>query len=302
MLLAITVSKGEFDMTDNSVWIVEDESIVAMDLKSRLQSRGYDVLGISGSGEDAVEKIRQHKPDIVLMDIVLKGEMDGITAAGIVREELRIPVVYLTAYADTQTLDRAKQTEPYGYIIKPFKESDVISTLEVALYKASMERKLRESERWIQTMIRSTGEGIIATDTKGLVKFMNPVAENLTGYDEKAVIGKPASEIFSLTMEGPGTSPLDPVNRALANEGSLSSDEDERIVLIAKDGTKRYIGYIAAPIKDDRKQLMGVVLAFRDLTERIRIEEMVKRVVPGIRATPFRDLLKEEMDRLGHSS
>ncbi len=289
-------------MTGNSVWIVEDESIVAMDLKSRLQSRGYEVLGISGSGEDAVEKIRQHKPDIVLMDIVLKGDMDGIAAAGIIREELRIPVVYLTAYADTKTLERAKQTEPYGYIIKPFKESDVISTLEIALYKASMERKLRESERWIRTMIRSTGEGIIATDTEGLVKFMNPVAEMLTGYKEKDVIGKPASEVFSFTMEGPGTSPLDPVSKALANEGSLTSDEDERIVLTAKDGTERYVGYIASPITDDRKRLMGAVLAFRDLTERIRMEEMVKRVVPGIRDTPFRDLMKEEMERTGRST
>ncbi len=288
-------------MTGNSVWIVEDESIVAMDLKSRLQSRGYEVLGISGSGEDAVEKIRQHKPDIVLMDIVLKGGMDGIAAAGIIREELRIPVVYLTAYADTKTLERAKQTEPYGYIIKPFKESDVISTLEVALYKASMERKLRESERWIQTMIRSTGEGIIATDTKGLVKFMNPVAEMLTGYKEKDAIGNPASEVFSLTMEGAGTSSLDPVATALSSVLSLSSDEDERIVLTAKDGTERYVGYIASPIKDDRNKLMGAVLAFRDLTERIRMEEMVKRVVPGIRDTPFRDLLKDEMERTGRS-
>jgi len=289
-------------MTDNRIWIVEDESIVAMDLKSRLQSRGYEVLGISGSGEDAVEKIRQHKPDIVLMDIVLKGDMDGIAASGIIKEELGIPVVYLTAYADTKTLERAKQTEPYGYISKPFKESDVMSTLEIALYKASMEKKLRESERWIRTMIRSTGEGIIATDTKGLVKFMNPVAEMLTGYKEKDVIGEPVSDIFPLTMEGSGISSLDPVSKALSTEDSLTSDEDERIVLTAKDGTKRYVGYIASPIKDDRKKLMGAVLAFRDLTERIHMEEMVKRVVPGIRDTPFRDLMKEEMERLSRST
>lgn len=289
-------------MTDNRVWIVEDESIVAMDLKSRLESRGYEVLGISGSGEDAVEKIRLHKPDIVLMDIVLKGDMDGIAASGIIKEELGIPVVYLTAYADTKTLERAKQTEPYGYIIKPFKESDVITTLEIALYKASMERKLRESDRWIRTMIQSTGEGIIATDTQGLVKFMNPVAEMLTGYKEKDVIGEPASEIFPLTMEGPGTSSLDPVTEALDDEVSLTSDEDERIILTAKDGTERYVGYIASPIKDDRKKLMGAVLAFRDLTEHIHMEEMVKRVVPGIRDTPFRDLLKDEMERLGRST
>lgn len=282
-------------MTKQRVWIVEDESIVAMDLKQRLQARGYDVLGISSYAEDAVEKVRQHKPDIVLMDIVLKGEMDGITASGIIKEELRIPVLYLTAYADTQTINRAKVTEPYGYIIKPFEESDVVTAIEIALYKAMMESKLRESERWIRTMTKSMGEGVIATDTDGLVKFMNPVAEMLTGVNEEKAVLQPSSKIFPIEVEKAALTVADPVEMALTDQDIISSDDDDRIVLIAKDGTRRYIEYVATPIHDDRERLNGAVLIFRDITERIRIEEMLRRVIPGKRDTPLRDLLKEEM-------
>jgi PAS domain S-box-containing protein len=282
-------------MTKQRVWIVEDESIVAIDLKKRLQARGYDVLGISSYAEDAIEKVRQHKPDIVLMDIVLKGEMDGITASGVIKEEMRIPVVYLTAYADNQTIDRAKVTEPYGYIIKPYEESDVVTAIEIALYKASIERKLRESERWIRTMTKSMGEGIIATDTEGMVKFMNPVAELLTGVNEQKAILQPSSKIFSIEIEKAISEVIDPVDQALTDQDVISSDDDDRIVLIAQDGTRRYVEYVATPIHDDREKLTGAVLIFRDITERIRIEEMLRHVIPGKRETPLRDLLKEEI-------
>lgn len=163
-------------MAETSVWIVEDESIVAMDLKARLLKMGYSVAGISGYAEEAVEEIRLNPPDIVLIDIVLKGEMDGIEAAAIIREELEIPVVYLTAYSEEGTISRAKLTEPYGYILKPFMERDLQIAIEIALYKSSMERRLRARERWLKTTIQSMGEGIIATDTEGVVRFMNPVA------------------------------------------------------------------------------------------------------------------------------
>jgi len=109
-------------MVQHRVWIVEDEAIVALDLKFRLEAMGYEVAGISSYGEDAVEKIREHRPDLVMMDIVLKGEMDGITAADIIRSEYDVPIIYLTAYSDDDTVSRAKSTEPFGYIIKPLEE------------------------------------------------------------------------------------------------------------------------------------------------------------------------------------
>ncbi|WP_211529653.1 hybrid sensor histidine kinase/response regulator [Methanocalculus chunghsingensis] len=122
-------------MAEKKVWIVEDEAIIAMDLKRRLQGMGYTVLGISGYAEDAIEKIREYTPDLVMMDIILKGEMDGITAAEIIRRELHIPVVYLTAYDDESTVHRVEETEPFGYIIKPFEEQNLRMVIEIALHK-----------------------------------------------------------------------------------------------------------------------------------------------------------------------
>ena len=262
-------------MAHYRVWIVEDESIVAMDLKTRLQGMGYDVLGISSYGEDAVEKIRENRPDLVMMDIVLKGEMDGITAAGIIRNEMEIPVVYLTAYADEKTIGRAKVTEPYGYILKPFEERDILTVIEIALYKASMERRLRESERWISTTIKSMGEGIIATDTEAMVKFMNPVAEDLTGMMEKEAIGIPSSKVFPLEIGDTCCQAPDPVLKALMDQSTITSNET--MVLTSHDGNRRYVEFTVAPIRDDRENLYGTVLIFRDITERIRVEEELRR-------------------------
>lgn len=133
-------------MSKTNILIVEDESIVAKDIQNSLKKLGYSVTGIASSGEDAIQMISENVPDIVLMDIMLKGEMDGIEAAGHLREKHNIPVIFLTAYADESTLKRAKITEPYGYIIKPFKEIDLQTSLEIALYKHDKNRE-RKKER-----------------------------------------------------------------------------------------------------------------------------------------------------------
>src|SRR5687768_14700973 len=126
--------------------VVEDERIVSMDLQRRLKTMGYDVVGAAVSGEEAIEKAESLRPDMVLMDIMLDGQLDGIQAAEIIRERFHIPVIYLTAYADTSTLERAKVTEPFGYILKPFEERELHGHIEIALYKHRMEKRLKESE------------------------------------------------------------------------------------------------------------------------------------------------------------
>jgi CheY-like chemotaxis protein len=122
-------------MTDAKILVVEDENIVALEIKKRLQKLGYIVPGVASTGEDAISKVEGILPDLVLMDIMLKGEIDGIHAAGEIRRRFNIPVVYLTAYSDEETLQRAKLTEPYGYILKPFEEDDLRTTIEIALYR-----------------------------------------------------------------------------------------------------------------------------------------------------------------------
>jgi CheY-like chemotaxis protein len=126
------------------VLVVEDESIVAMGIKYKLESLGHTVVEIVSSGENAIKAANKHKPDVILMDIVLKGDMDGIDAAQIIHDTIDIPIIYLTAYADEEMLTRARVTEPYGYIIKPFKSSELNANIEMAIYKHNYSLKERE--------------------------------------------------------------------------------------------------------------------------------------------------------------
>ena len=186
-------------MSQIKILIVEDESIVAMDIKHRAEVLGYHVTNHSFR-EEALENVAK-TPDLVLMDIVLKGEMDGIEAAQKIRDSYDIPVVYLTAYSDERTLKRAKITQPFGYIIKPFDDRELHSAVEVALYKHQMESKLKESEKWLSTTLESIGDAVIATDKQGKIKFMNPVACEITGWNHDDAIGRPLSEIFRVINE-----------------------------------------------------------------------------------------------------
>ena len=129
-------------MSKTNILVVEDESIVSKDIQHSLKKLGYHVVGAASTGEKALELVRLERPDIVLMDIMLKGEMNGIETAEIIRTELAIPVIFLTAYADESTLAKAKITEPYGYIIKPFKEIDLHTSIEMAIYKHSKEQEI----------------------------------------------------------------------------------------------------------------------------------------------------------------
>jgi two-component system cell cycle sensor histidine kinase/response regulator CckA len=257
-------------MTQAQILIVEDDSIIALELKDRLQSLGYNVRAMTPSGEDAIAKADDLRPDLVLMDIRLRGELDGVEAAAKIRECFDIPVVYLTAYADKDTLQRAKITEPYGYILKPFEERELHTAIEMALYKHTMEQKLKKSEQWLGATLRSIGDAVIATDETGLVSLMNPVAETLTGWTQKDALGKDGSEIFRI-VDGAGF----PVAKAAINKAlyeGIGADLVEH-TLLARDGKEILVDDSIAPIIDEKGNVQGVVLVFRDITERKNQEE-----------------------------
>jgi PAS domain S-box-containing protein len=176
-------------MADTRLLVVEDESIVAMDIKHRAEGMGYKVMGIASSGEEAISKTAEFQPDLILMDIVLKGKMDGVQAAQIIREKYEIPVVYLTAYSDEKTLGRAKLTGPFGYIIKPFEDRELHSAVEIALYKHQMDSKLKESEERYRTLFESSPDPIILLETDGTIVFMNQTLEKIIGKRRKKIIG-----------------------------------------------------------------------------------------------------------------
>jgi CheY-like chemotaxis protein len=177
-------------MPKATILVVEDERVVASDLRLRLESGGYAVCAIVSSGLEAVEKAGALRPDLVLMDVTLRGEFDGIQAAEEIRKRHGLPVVYLTAHSDEGTLQRAKISEAFGYILKPFEEREIFANIEMALYKHAMEKRLRESERLLSTTLRSIGDAVITVDADRRVTFMNPVGESLTGWRAEESLGK----------------------------------------------------------------------------------------------------------------
>jgi two-component system, LytTR family, response regulator LytT len=161
-------------MSKINVLVVEDESIVSKDIQHSLKKLGYNVVGAAATGEKAIELAHSENPDIVLMDIMLKGEMNGIEAAEAIKAKLFIPVIFLTAYADESTLSKAKVTEPYGYIIKPFKEIDLHTSIEMAIYKHSKEKEIVKERDLLYSIIdnkEETKEFIFVKSNSKLIKL-----------------------------------------------------------------------------------------------------------------------------------
>ena len=151
-------------MGKTQIMVVEDERIVAKDIEMSLHKLGYHVCSLASSGEEAIRKAEENRPDLVLMDIVLQGEMSGIEAAGQIRSQFDIPVIYLTAYADKETLNLAKTTEPFGYMLKPFEEKKIHTAIEMALYKHKKEKALKERGEWLSALLKSFGDTVVYTD------------------------------------------------------------------------------------------------------------------------------------------
>jgi PAS domain S-box-containing protein len=252
-----------------NILVVEDEKIVAADIASTLQGLGYSVPGVVSSGEEAIRRANELHPDLVLMDIMLGGQMDGVQAARLMRQRFRIPVVFLTAYADGDSLNRARASEPFGYIVKPFNEKELRSTIEIALYKHEVEQQLMQRERWFSTTLRCVADAVIATDPDGKVTFMNPISEALIGSKAEHALGRPITEIFQVIDQETGQPAEHPVKAILQGRSATSATH---AALVDKEGREISIDSRTAPIIDAKGILLGAVVVFRDITERKRNE------------------------------
>jgi PAS domain S-box-containing protein len=239
--------------------VVEDEQIVALELKDRLTWMGHSVVGVVVSGEEAIERVRRLPPDLVLMDIKLQGKLDGVEAAETIRSETDIPVVYLTAFADETTLQRAKLTEPYGYILKPFQERELHVIIEMSLYRHRVAHELRESEAFQRALLQSVADGVVATGPDGRVKFLNPLAEALTGWKEKEAVGRPLGEVFKVVQ--------------LPERRSGTWKDVTSKKLIARDGSEHPIEAEFTTISDVTSASLGIVWVFRDISERKHVQD-----------------------------
>ena len=257
------------------ILVVDDEAIVAHDISECLTHLGCEIVGTALSGPDAIEKAGRFRPDLIMMDIVLQGPMDGVDAATHIREKFDIPCVFLSAYSDPAVLARAKVASPAGYLVKPFEEAGLRSAVEIALYKVDLERALRESKEWFMTTLLSIGDGVIATTAEGRVRFMNPLAEVLTGWHSADATGHDIEEVFPIYSEITRLPVDNPVRPALLDSRLVTSPRDT--LLQRRDGTCLPIDNSATPIRSSNGQTAGAVLIFRDITERRSVENEVQR-------------------------
>ncbi|MEW6543279.1 MAG: response regulator [Nitrospirota bacterium] len=261
-------------MPKKQILIVEDEPVIALDIQYSLTKAGYSVTGIAVSVDGALSKITDDAPDLVLMDIVIKGDTDGIEAARLIREQHDIPVVFLTAYGDDETLQRAKQACPFGFVLKPFEDRDLRAAVEVALSKHEADQRVKERVRWLDATIRGLGDGVIATDRQGRVSFMNSVAEAITGWSQAEAVGRAIASAFDVRRAG---------SRIVVEAFVAEAVEERRPVglpgrtsLIARDGVEHPISGSVTPVWDARGNVVGAVVAFYDVLLRSQGEGNVE--------------------------
>jgi PAS domain S-box-containing protein len=267
-------------MSKASILIVEDEQVVALDLRSSLENSGYQVVGQTNRGTDALQKAGELRPDLVLMDIGLKGEMDGIEAATQIRARFQLPVIFLTAFADEATLRRARSAEPYGYILKPFGERGLASNIEVALYKHGAETKLRESEERFRGVIEHSADGIVLANSQGNVTEWNSAAEHLTGLARPEVLGQRLSDVIFRLHPAESRTPIlkaalaDRWSAAVENGFATGLDQMTEFEIQTPQGERRVVqtnGFLV--------QTVGGTLAgasMRNITQRKKLEEALR--------------------------
>lgn len=259
------------------ILIVEDDRIVARDIQHQLSRMGHVVVGMSSSGEDAVRLACSQQPDLVLMDIRLEGEMDGIEAARRIRDAHRIPIVFLTAYANDEVVHRASLTEPFGYLLKPFEEPQMRTVIQMALFKHASDTKLRISERRYAATLASIRDGVILCDRDGRVDFMNRAAETMTGWTAAEAGGQPLSAVF-VAVDEETHKPLEDFSAVVLRSGDFAPPERQSRLL--PRGGSEPAGIVVeercSAIIDDRGDLVGSILVFRDLTQRRRIAEALR--------------------------
>ena len=269
-------------MSGTRILVVEDETIVRMDIKHRLGRMGYEVVGDTERGEDAVALAGELVPGLVLMDVMLAGNMDGIQAASEIYETWDSPVIYLTAYADEETLQRAKATHPFGYIIKPFEDREVYTAIEMALYRHEVELQRREERKWRETTLNSVGEGIVAMDSNGRVTLVNTAAAELLGTDGAVAQGRLFERLLKFENGDQEVSPA-------MIHGEDDAFHTYHLTLAVGDGRKVPVELSCSPVMDDDGTVMGQVVTFRDITVRrervLELQHNVEQLRRTVEAT-----------------
>jgi two-component system sensor histidine kinase UhpB len=278
-------------MTPVRIFIVEDDPEITNLIKTFLTRIGCAVAGTATYGEESMLQIEQARPDLVLMDINLDGDLDGIQTAQLISVRFEIPVIFLTGLSDDETLRRSHEAQAFGYLLKPFDQDDLKASIDLALSKHKVESRLRNVDRWFAAAIKSISDAVITTDSSGLVTFVNPVAEALTGHAMSQAIGRPLHRVFQIADAHDRSLP-----RAIG-KSQADGDGPFETLLIAASGCQVPIEGSSAPIKDDADRTIGRILAFRDISERRRAERELNESREHLRALAGHLQLAGESER-----
>lgn len=256
------------------VLIVEDEAIVAMDFQRRLTRLGYTVTGVAYDGQQAIQKAGETRPELILMDINLGKGLSGIETALIIQQHQNLPIIYVTANSDADTVRRAARSCPFGYVLKPFEDRELETAIQMGMVKHEVECRLRESERRFNATLTSMADGLVATDAGGRVEFFNPSAEAITGWPQSQVLGRRLTEVLRLHEDSGATTNTDFIVALGAQPMPPHGSRTAR--LERRDGLQVPVEYRAASIRDERHNLAGIVVSFSDIRERQRAEEAIR--------------------------
>lgn len=255
-------------MSGFKVLLAEDESITALQIKNKLKSWNFDVVAVASSGEDAIKLALEKKPDIVLLDIVLKGKLDGIDAAEKIKDNLNIPIIYLTAFADESTMNRAKSTEPRNYILKPFDDNELRFALEMSVYKNQIENELKTAQNYLELITENMVDIVGQLDLYGKFLYISPSIKKLVGYLPMDILGDSFFEMVH-------PEDLEKTLRCFNNCIGTGSPGKIRKRLKSPQGNYKWFETIISPVSNSN-YINGVVISCRDIGEQINIEEELK--------------------------
>jgi diguanylate cyclase (GGDEF)-like protein/PAS domain S-box-containing protein len=266
------------ELSGTRILVVEDERIVALDLSTTLRELGYVVAGVS-SGEAAVKQAGTLRPDLILMDIRLPGGMDGISAAQAIQGKFDIPVIYLSAHSDVHTLARAKDTAPYGYVIKPYKALELHCAIEIALHKHKREAELRRSEERYRSLVESSTALICTHDLEGNLLSINSAAASALGYTVEELVGRNIRGVLTRAAQPYFDSYLKTIQENQVADGNMN--------LIGSTGRKLVWSYTNRLIHDPGRGTFVLGHA-QDITERLEMQEALRESQAAALATEKR--------------
>ena len=267
-------------MRQAKVFVVEDESIISMGIQNVLDKFGYSVNGTATTGEEAIEKIRADQPDLILMDIMLKGNLNGIETSRVLLSETSIPIIFLTSYSDDDMISKASEIGAYGYILKPINERELYSSIETALSKNEIDRKLIDKEKYVSSILENIADGIITVGLDGKIEYMNDSAEELTGWGKNDAYNRHLTDVFNI-IEMEDERPRARVISDLYADGITKFDSD----LVRNNGQVIIIECKIVPIKNYRNEIIGSIISFSNISDRRRAELEMKNNLRNLRKT-----------------